>query len=773
VKVAFINEGFTAGEISSDLHGRVSSDLYKESVASLENMVSTIQGALIRRPGSRFVALASEQNSATGHRLIPYKINAQKGIILHVGPDNVTGYDQDGPVLASGVGVGAIVNLNPYFASHLDDWSLRSWGTSYSPGRFYGLAGADISWDAYRPSAFLRSGTRPPGTPTLWGYWATTHAEMVQAVELEPLTQYELSFVSTSPSVKVVPGVPQPLPGHVRVIEVVDPADFFPLEVVPDDYVTNVIADLPYTIDAQAGTVSFVTPAWGVNKTIHIEVRVSHQGTASGSWPYDVYPFDTNLTTCKLTKQGLPAGIVTFPSPWAGYDISQLSFAPTPEFPSKLILAHPDVAPHELIYNPTTDVWTFAPITFVSAPWAVGDYPGTVGIHLGRLILASSRLQPERIWLSKVLDYFNFTIGTGASDAFFGDLSEPGRILWLRSMWSLVIGAESGLWDISPFVGSVLAPGNAKTFKHQAHHSSNSAPAFTNNEVAYIAEGNRRMYSVRREGDENAYVDKELSFTARHLTVSGFRDIAWAEFPYNTIWSSIPDVGFGTLMGGTYDPKLLANAGWHRHDLGGPVMAAGVVSIGGIDQVFLLINRVTTVGGALAIERFDWTNYLDSAVSRAYAAPTTTIDGLEHLEGHEVYALTASGTVYGPHTVASGEIELEDAITSCVVGLSFNSKVITKRPEGLSRAGTSQGLKKRWNKIFVRVSPGSRPIINGYRPPERDPATPLNEGQPAAFEDVEVSNLGWSKEGYITVEEHLPIQLVIAAIFGHITAETL
>lgn len=767
-KVQYINEGFTSGEISQELQGRVSSDTYKESVHVMENMVATVQGAAIRRPGSKFVAEASQTNSDSGHRLIPYKISASRGVMFHAGPAVLTAYDQAGLVVASGVGVGVIVSANPYFHSQLDGWVERNFSNNISPPNlYYNAYGADVSWDALRPSAQFDVASAGGGL----FFWSSARAGLVQAVTLNPNTQYELAFTSSSPTVPASPGTPEPVPGYVRVVTVTNPDNFFP---ATSGYVTATLASLPYTINAQSGTVQFTTPNWGVPTKVHLEITGALQGTSSGGpHPFVVHGWLSNMTTCKLTKTGAAAGIVSFTSPWIGKNIAELSFIQTPESPSKLILAHPDVATQQITYDPSTDAWSLSPVAFVSPPWAVGEFPGTVGVHSGRLVFASSRARPERVWFSKSLDYFNFLAGSGTADAFFGDLSEPGRVLWIRSMWSLVLGAESGLWDISAFSGVVLGPGNAKVFKHQTHRSSNSAPAFINNEVAYIGEGSKRMYSVHRERYDNNYVDKELSFTARHAAASGFRDIAWAEFPQNTLWSSVSEIGLGTLMAATYDSQLLKMAGWHRHSVGGAVVAVGAVAVGGVDQVFLLVGRIKGTTAYLSVERLDWSTYLDSSIVRTFPAATTVITGLGHLEGQSVYALDAVGIVHGPFTVASATITLEDAVSSVIVGLPFRSKIVTNRPEGLLPSGTAQGLKKRWNKIFVRLAPGARPLINGSRPPDRDPLTPMNYGQGPAYEDVEVSSLGWSKDGSITVEEFLPVPLTVAAIFGHVTAEVL
>ncbi len=775
-KVQYINEGFTAGEISPDLQGRVSSDIYKESVSSMENMVATVQGATARRPGTQFIAEASQTNAASGHRLIPYRISASRAVVLHAGPDTLTVYDQNGPVTAAGAGASVVVNTNPNFAAGLTGWTERDFiypqsGTVIK----YNSQQADMSWDTVKLAAHFKvknvHGGRSTSIPV--GYKGH-RAGLVQAVTLAPSTQYELTFSATSPTTKVEPQHPQTVPGFVRVVEVSAPTNLFPTATT---YVANILTSLPFTFDAQSGTVLFTTPGWGGPTVVHLEMTLADRGDTnqdhSLTGQAELHGMESFMNFCRLTQTGLTAGLVTFASPWAGFDINELSFIQTPEVPSKLILAHPDVATRQLTYSPPTDTWSLATSTFTAAPWGGGEFPGVVSVHLGRLVLASSRVRPERVWFSKSLDYFNFTAGSNPGDAFFGDLSEPGRILWARSMWSLVLGAESGLWDISAFTGAILGPGNARLFKHVAHYSSNTYPAFVNNEVAYAAQGGQRLYSVRREGDDNRYVDKELSFTARHLTTGGLRSTAWAEFPNSTLWSSTQDAGQGTLVAATYDSKLLAMAGWHRHDVGGPVQAVAATNISGIDQVFLLVNRYKGSTLYLAVERMVQGSFLDSAITIASAAPTAIIGGLGHLEGLEVYALEATGIVYGPFTVTGAQITLPDAVTAVTVGLPFLSRIVTKRPEGLSRSGTVQGMKKRWNKIFVRLAPGAYPLINGVRPPERNPATPMNEGQGATYEDIEITTLGWSKGGEIVIEEFLPVPLTIASIFGHVAAEVL
>lgn len=750
--------------------------MYQESATVVENMVVQTQGPAIRRGGFRYITSAGEPNAASGHRLIPFRINASKGVLVHVGPDMVSLYDDNGPVIG---GVGATVNQNPNFTDQLTGWAERNYVFDGASGSLtYGTPYADVAWSSVIPSAHYTS--RHVGSID-----DATRAALAQAVTLQPNTQYTLAFTSQPDAVPIA-GNFTPL-GFVRVVEVVTPNDFFPANA---NYVTNTLATVPFGLEFPTGTVTFTTPAWPTARIVHLEADLSDQSNLSGSPVSGAF-----LLECRLSAfSGAPVA-VTFPSPWIGKDIKLLSYARMPTAAGQLQFAHKDVGSHVLTYDDVLSSWGLSAVVFVGQPWATTDHPGTVGFFQGRMVLASSNNNPERLWFSKVFDYINFTPGSNASDSFSGDLSEPGRVVWVKAMNTLIIGAESGIWDMGAVSGVAIGPGNAQVFRHSAHYAFGPAPVFSNNQTAYIAQGGQRLFAIRREGDTNRYEETELSFTGRHLTSSGLKDLAWAEVPNSVMFANTSNTGLGSLVGATHDPKIIQGAGWHRHDVGGTVEAIASLNQGGIDYVYALVARSKAVATAtafssgfssgfggpdagsvtyLSFEKMDWARYLDAFVSRGNSPASNVITGLDHLTGLDVWAVSNEGVVYGPKKVtAAGTITIEDAVSSAVVGLEFRSRLITKRPEGISQSGTTQGTKQRWNKIFVRVAPGSRPLINGKRPAERSVVTPMNEGEPVAFEDVEVSNLGWDNAGRVTIEEDLPKPLVVVAVFGQVTSEVL
>lgn len=760
-KVGYINEGFTSGEISPEMHGHVHSELYKNAAGLLQNMVAVPQGPAIRRGGIRYICNADHPEADKGHRLIPFKISNLVGAVLHVGPDTISVYDANGPVRS--VGTGFIVNTNPNFTQQLAGWVERNYFNFPSTSSItYSPALTDVAPDLVKPSAhFVAQRIYSVGAPyTTQGYFAA----LAQMVELQPSTQYTFAFKAESPtpaqSVQLVST------GNVRVVEVSSPGNFFP---TATSYVTNVLATLPFSISALTGTVTFTTPAWGASRFVHIEINMTHQGfnNLGGSRPVHLVELDAYVTNCSLTRIGAAGALVTFPSPWIGYDISELSWAQAPQSAPMMILAHRDVPVQKLEY--AGGIWSLAAQAFVGAPWGPTEYPGVVGFCQSRMCLAGSIQHAERVWASKTFSFFDFTPGSNPADSFYGDLDEYGRILWLRPKTTLVVGAESGLWNMTEFSGFAFGPGNVKMSKISSQNSSNTAPAKVGTEIVYTGLGNSRVFGIDGTMDTAQNKESELSFTARHLMQSGIRDMAWAEYPNQTLWGAVPDIGYGSMVGITHSPKYIANAAWSRHNTDGIIEALTSISLGGVDYAFFLVNR--TDGKYIGV--MDWSVFLDAFVVRVNSPTSATVTGLSHLEGRSVYAVTGDGIIYGPHTVTSGAIVLADAVSSVSVGQPFTSKLITNRPEGISSIGLAQGTKQRWNKIFVRLSPGIRPMINGTRPPERSINTPMNQPEQAAYEDVEISNLGWSDNGTIAIEEFLPKQLTISAVFGQITSEAL
>ena len=84
-----------------------------------------------------------------------------------------------------------------------------------------------------------------------------------------------------------------------------------------------------------------------------------------------------------------------------------------------------------------------------------------------------------------------------------------------------------------------------------------------------------------------------------------------------------------------------------------------------------------------------------------YQDDTTTVTGLDHLEGETVKAL-GNGKVLGEFTVASGAITLADPYDTVIVGLPYSHLVRPQPIEAGSGVGSAQGRPKRVDTLALR-----------------------------------------------------------------------
>ena len=160
---------------------------------------------------------------------------------------------------------------------------------------------------------------------------------------------------------------------------------------------------------------------------------------------------------------------------------------------------------------------------------------------------------------------------------------------------------------------------------------------------------------------------------------------------------------------------------------------------------------------------------MDSCLSTTVNASSTTITGLDHLEGESVQILIGDA-VYPNQIVTSGEISVSlspnTGYKSLEVGLGFVSQLKTMRVEAGASAGTAQGRKKRYNEVMVRLHKTVGININGDQLPFRTSSTPMGQNIKEFTGDKRVINLGWDRDGQIIIKQEQPLPMTILGITG-------
>jgi hypothetical protein len=165
-------------------------------------------------------------------------------------------------------------------------------------------------------------------------------------------------------------------------------------------------------------------------------------------------------------------------------------------------------------------------------------------------------------------------------------------------------------------------------------------------------------------------------------------------------------------------------------------------------------------------------HFLDSGLSYDGTA-TTSITGLEHLEG-ETVTILADGATHATKTVSSGGITLDRSSKKVKVGLAYSSILQTMRLDGgaAEYAGTAQSKIKRISKVTLRLfnTVGAKvgnSLTNLDTIPFRTSSDPLDTPVSTFLEGDKVIEFpgDYDSDAYIVVKQDQCLPLSVLAIY--------
>ena len=245
-----------------------------------------------------------------------------------------------------------------------------------------------------------------------------------------------------------------------------------------------------------------------------------------------------------------------------------------------------------------------------------------------------------------------------------------------------------------------------------------------------------------------------------------------------TIKETSPEAtGFLTVK--SYDTTRLATTNQSH-----PVVES-VASISGSlneDELWVIVKRTINGSTRRYVEvfsdfDFDETDaevfhFVDSGLAYDGTA-TTSITGLEHLEG-ETVSILADGGTHATKKVSSGAITLDRSSKKVKVGLAYNSILQTMRLEGGAGQyeGTAQSKTKRISKVTLRLfeTVGAKvgsSLTNLEIVPFRTTSDPLDTPVStflAGDKTIEFSD-DYNTDGFIFIKQDQPLPLSILAIY--------
>jgi hypothetical protein len=305
-------------------------------------------------------------------------------------------------------------------------------------------------------------------------------------------------------------------------------------------------------------------------------------------------------------------------------------------------------------------------------------------------------------------------------------------IRWMAASRNLVLGTPGGIFPVRASSDSeAVTPTNINMNQAVVEGVGTQQAIVIQNRMVYASRNGRALKSLRFAFESDDFVADDLTILADHIfgrgtdALVGITELSYQAERHSIVWAPRKD---GTLLGLTYQPDQEVFA-WHRHIIGG-AFGGGIAQVESVttipspgatyDQVWIVAKR--TINGVTRryIEFMlpEWTTgsmtltttspaepeaiFVDSSPVPYVGVATTSITGLDHLEGESVDVMADAGA-HPARTVASGAITLQEAHTEVVAGLQYVSDYESMAVEVPDPEGSSMGKQRRPDHAHIRV----------------------------------------------------------------------
>lgn len=576
---------FNSGELSPLVELRSDYTKYNNSCKTLENMLVLMQGPIIRRPGTEYIARVGDANYPV--RLIPFEYSKTDTYILEFGNSYIRFYRNGGQILDS--------NSDPYEIS-----------TDYDYSELF-----DIQYAQYANAMYLVDGNDPPQKLTRASHtsWAIADVNFTTG----PFQKENTADINVTPS------------ATTGTITITADSDIF--------QETHIGSLWKIGHRKQATTLNGILDANESSDTLacsgdyDLNVEGTWEGTAylerstdSGSTWEAVYTRynsgaavnedfsdseDEDGVIYRVTMDGFVSGTAT-------YNFSVHNY---------IAYGIVKIASYVDANEVTATVLTDLADTNNTKKWSEGywsDYrgwPQSIEFHEQRLVFGGSESYPQTIWASKTAsgesdDYEDMTEGVDDDDAIIYILPSQNPIQWMLSQTYLLIGTldSVGRWGSSDD-DSPITPTNPTNYRMQAKTGSAKYQAiFAGSSILYIERGGQRVREFTYSLEQDRFVSPDLTILAEHITSPVISNIAYQTRPNSVLWCVLEDGDIACL---TYE-RTQDVIGWSKIITDGDFESVAVIpsaSGGQEDEVWVSVERNVDGTDYRYIEQFqsiDW-----------------------------------------------------------------------------------------------------------------------------------------------------------------------
>ena len=396
---------------------------------------------------------------------------------------------------------------------------------------------------------------------------------------------------------------------------------------------------------------------------------------------------------------------------------------------------------------------------------AVRGWPTSVSFHQDRMVIGGSRDLPNRLWLSKSSDLYNFDLGEGLDDEAIEFAILSDQVNAIRAVFSgrhLQVFTSGAEWMVT---GDPLTPANVQ-LRRQTRVGSPTAlsvpPRDVDGATLFVPRNGPGLREFLFTDVEQAYQATDLATLSQHLV----------EVPVDQDFDNTRRMLFIVMETGALATVTIFRAeevtAWSLHETAGAFRSVAVVG----ESPYFLVERA----GGMFIEVLDDLLNVDSGLIGGEPEPKTAWSGLDHLEG-ETVAILADGAEHVAKTVSGGQVTLDQPASEVAIGLAYAHVVEPLPPAVQTEQGSSQGGRVRPVAITFRLQETAVLRLDTGRGfievPFKTFGAAVLDAPPQPFTgDKTVRALGWRKDGtkpLWRIEQATPLPFTLLSVTTEVT----
>ena len=809
---------FTAGELTPKLAGQVDFKKYNNGVATMENMTVFPQGGTSRRYGSRFVG--EVKNSANATRLIPFEFNVTQSYILEFGDQYIRFYKDNGQIVEASKTISGLTAADPGVVTATSHgysngdhvWINSVVGMTEVNGRRFTVANKTTH-------TFELSGIDTSGY-TAYSSAGTAEKVYEIATSFTSAQVFDLKFTQSADVMYIVHPLHEPTKltrtGHSAwTIAEVDfqVGPFLDLNTTTTTLTTSATTiGAGRTLTASASLFASTDVGRSVKLGDGWGKITGYTSVTEVTWTIVVAATDSGSVTWSI---GAWSDTTGFPSAVSFYE-QRLVFAGSTNNPQTIWASESgsyedfdagdadpaDAFTYTIAANRVNVIRWLAPARDLIVGTAGGEFrvgrptgeplkpdnvtitqQTTYGGHTTQPIQIGSAVLFVQRQKQKVREFaYRFEddayvapdmtllaehiTGDGIDDVDFAQ--EPESIYWAVREDGVLLGMtyqreeDVVAWHRHLFGGT--DQNCTITVSDYDNIQTGTTLKFTKSDGTTVTftstTGTAGTDEFKTETNNNTTADNIFTAINTHADFT----VANPAAAIVTVFETTP-AGTGLLTVESSDTVRLTTT----DEKTSKVKSVASISETLENQVWIVIERIVNGSTVKYVEYLDSTLNMDSGLSGTVTGSSTTVTSLDHLEGETVQILI-DDAVYPVQKVSSGAITVSLPSTfaskTIEVGLGYKSTIKTMRVEAGAEAGTAQGRKKRYNEVTVRLYNTVGATVNGDQIPFRTSASPMGQPISSFTGDKRVSNLGWDREGQVTVQQTQPLPMTILGITG-------